>query len=745
MSRFVKMKSLLDQKCAANLRLLATKNNINRTADYHYLTLPITQSTEPVNGLDYIHPVVKPMVDYASAVITKGLAQNGEINFEFVADNEDDSEAARQATNMVHKLINQNNDPHHILQHWVMDACMHKNGEMMISPMREQVTRYVKTSGTLDQLRAFEQQAEEAGLTVKKNSRRKKSVDMAQVLKETQQFTQDLPGAQQEEDLNHRIDQASMGASGDFDSMNQEGPDNIELRDGEDAISEAITRNTIYDAEYKLTGYTLNVKFRPIAQHYWMCDPTVIEIQEQPFCGFYKPMSIQEATELYPDIDLEQFKIYAEYSNVGSYQAGSLLNNLAIHARDSVPINGLPAQGYAAQEPEARQVTVLTVWNRYDIDGDGELELVELVYSGQYVISAKEVEFIPVANMCPKPLPQNFYGMSIAESVIPMQEYMTSGYRAELMMGLLQSTPRIGVKPDKVDFEMIMDGEAAIFILDSKFDPAKDIYPMPTPIGNPTFMDNTISRMQQDQMAMVGMTTPNDMFNPEVMSAGNSGAKLQLALSPNQIIQDNTVKNCAEGLKDAIWLVWRTLIAHSDDYGVKKLAQEYNQEKKPIFLDGENFGDMNFNERKTIHIDLALGMKSEENSLQRLQIIKQAQTGLAQEITAGVQSGALTPTAFKKIRKPYEDMLYVLGVKECDSYLPTEEEVMDMVKQATEAMKNKQPTPMEQADLAEKQSKAKLDNARADQITAEVSGNTASSQLEGYALIADHKARAYGT
>ena len=744
MSRFVKMKSLLDQKCAANLRLLATKNNINRTADYHYLTLPITQSTEPVNGLDYIHPVVKPMVDYASAVITKGLAQNGEINFEFVADNEDDSEAARQATNMVHKLINQNNDPHHILQHWVMDACMHKNGEMMISPMREQVTRYVKTSGTLDQLRAFEQQAEEAGLTVKKNSRRKKSVDMAQVLKETQQFTQDLPGAQQEEDLNHRIDQASMGASGDFDSMNQEGPDNIELRDGEDAISEAITRNTIYDAEYKLTGYTLNVKFRPIAQHYWMCDPTVIEIQEQPFCGFYKPMSIQEATELYPDIDLEQFKIYAEYSNVGSYQAGSLLNNLAIHARDSVPINGLPAQGYAAQEPEARQVTVLTVWNRYDIDGDGELELVELVYSGQYVISAKEVEFIPVANMCPKPLPQNFYGMSIAESVIPMQEYMTSGYRAELMMGLLQSTPRIGVKPDKVDFEMIMDGEAAIFILDSKFDPAKDIYPMPTPIGNPTFMDNTISRMQQDQMAMVGMTTPNDMFNPEVMSAGNSGAKLQLALSPNQIIQDNTVKNCAEGLKDAIWLVWRTLIAHSDDYGVKKLAQEYNQEKKPIFLDGENFGDMNFNERKTIHIDLALGMKSEENSLQRLQIIKQAQTGLAQEITAGVQSGALTPTAFKKIRKPYEDMLYVLGVKECDSYLPTEEEVMDMVKQATEAMKNKQPTPMEQADLAEKQSKAKLDNARADQITAEVSGNTASSQLEGYALIADHKARAYG-
>ena len=744
MARFVKMKSLLDQKCAANLRLLATKNNINRISDYHYLNLAVTNSTDPVNGIDYIHPVVKPVVDYATSVITKGIAQNGEINFEFIADNEADDAAALQATNMVHKLVNQNNDPHTILQHWVMDACLHKNGEMLISPMRESFVRYVTTTGTLDQLKAFEQQAEDAGLTALRKSRRKQSVDMMQVMKETSQFAKDLPGAQHEEDLNHRIQQATAGVEGNFDEMSAEGPDNVELRDTEDQIGDSIARNTIYEAKYKLTGYNLNIKFRPIAQHYWMCDPTVIDIQEQPFCGFYKPMSIQEATELYPDIDLEEFKVYAEYSNVGSYQAGSLLNNLALHARDSVPINGLPAQGYSAQEPEARQVTVLTVWNRYDIDNDGELELVELIYSGQYVISAREVEFIPVANMCPKPLAQNFYGMAIAESVVPMQEYMTSGYRAELLMGLLQSTPRTGVKPDRVDFEEIADGDAAIFILDSKFNPATDIYQMPVPQGNPTFLDNTMSRMQQDSMAMVGMTSPQDVFNPEVMDPGNSGAKLNLALSPNQIIQDNTVKNCAEGLKDALWLIWRTLVAYGDDYGVKKLAAEYHPDKKAEFIDYANFDDMNFNERKTIHIDLALGMKSEENSLQRLQIIKQAQTQLTAEITAGVTSSALTPTAFKKMKKPYADMLYVLGVKDCDAYLPTEEEVMEMVKQATEAMKNKQPTPIEQADLAEKTAKAKLDDARADQINADVAGNTASKQLEGYALVQEHKAKAYG-
>lgn len=752
MARFVKMKSMLDTKCSANLRLLATKNNLNRASDYHYLVLPVTQSTESVNGIDYIHPVVKPVVDYATAVISKGLAQNGEVNFEFVADNEADDEAARQATNMVHKLINQNNDPHAILQHWIMDACLHKNGEMLISPQREQITRYTTTQGTLDQLKAYEQQAEEAGLKVLRTSRRKKSVNMQQVLTETQQFIQESGQEQGEQLVQKRIDESRAKATTeDIDQLNA-GPqaptpdDNIQLQTGEDSLDEAIARNTVYEAEYKLTGYNINVKFRPIAQHYWMCDPTVIDIQEQPFCGFYKPMSVMEAYEIYPDIDLEEFMIYAEYSNVGAYQAGSLLNNLALHARDSVPINGLPSTGYAAAEPAARQVTVLTVWNHYDIDGDGELELVEMIYSGQYIISAREVEFIPVANMVPKPLAQNFYGMSIAESVIPMQEYATSGHRAEIQLGLLTATPRIGAKPDKLDFEMLQDGEAAIFILDSKFDPAKDIYQIPPPGGNLAFIDTALNRLQQDVMSMVGMTTPSDTFNPEVMSPGNSGAKLQLAMSPNQVIQDNTVKNCAEGLKDAIWLIWRTLVQYGDDYGVRKLAQEFHPEGKAEFIDYKSYDDMNFNERKTIKIDLALGMRSEENAIQRLQIIKQAQTGLAQEIAAAVKAQAITPASFKKIKKPYEDMLYVLGVKDADQYLPSSEEVVEMVKQsqqasqqAAEAAKSN-PDP----DTVKKLASANLDKVKADQITAEVAGNTASSQLEGYALIEEHKAKAYG-
>ena len=729
---FVRMKNQMDVKMASYLRYLGTKNAVNRASDYHYLCLAVTDSTAPVNGIDYIHPSVKPVVDYATAVIAKGLMPNGEVNFDFVADGEDDETAARQATNMVSKVINQMNDPHFILERWVMDSCMHKNGMMMVKPVREQITRYVETSGTGDQLLAFELQAAEGGLTALRQSKRKESVDMMKVMEEVKQ----LLGEHKQEFAQGIADQfmSTLQQSIDEESI---APDSEAMRledvaGQEEIVNDAIARNTIYKAKYKLTGYNINIKFHPIAQHYWICDPTVPEMRDQPFCGYYDPMSIQEAMDLYPDINLDEFRIHAEYNMNGAYQAGSVLNNLAIHARDSVPVMGIPVSSAASADPDSRQVSIVTVWNKYDIDGDGELELVELIYSGSYIISAREVEFIPVANMCPKPLPGNFYGMSIAESVIPMQEYQTSAARAEIQLGLLTATPRIGVKPDRVDFEMMQDGESAIFILDSKFNPATDIYQMPPPSGNLQFLEVAMDRIQKDTMAMVGMTTPQDVFNPEVMGAGNSGIKLQLALSPNQIIQDNTVRNAAEGLRESLWLVWRTLIQYGDDYGVKKLAQSAHPDKKPEFLDFMAWDDMNFCDRKQVHLELALGMMSEENALSRLQIIQKCQADLYSTVTNMVGAGTMTPEMYKKVKKPFADTLYVLGVKDCDAYLPSDEEIQTMIKGSAEAAKNKQPSPEDQKNI----STAKLNDVKAQQISAEVAGEDADGQLNFMAVAA---------
>ena len=639
------------------LRLTQSKNTYNRFTDYHYLNIPVANSTEPIRGIDYIHPVVAPGIDYTTAIITKCLMPNGKVNFEFERFTELDSEQSRQATEMVKYMINSKNDAYQVIRDWAQDACLHKNGIVMVSPVRRPITQYKEVEGTRDQLRSFEIMAGEKGLTSKRQNMRKIDVD--------------LQGAVQE----------AM-------AQGQENPD----------MGDALNSNVIYRAQYKLTGYETSVRIKHVAQHYFVCNPTISTIQDQDFLGFYDPMTIHEAKEQFPFIDMEKFADHAAYGPAGAYQAGALENDLALHARDSTPV---PGQGVIASQGAdrySRVVMLTTAWIRRDIDNDGEEELIECCFSGSYVIYAKEVDFIPLANMCPKPIVGNFFGYSIGERLVPMQEYATAISRAEMAFAMQSSTPRIGVNPEFVDAEEIQRGVSALFILDRKFDPAKHVYEFEAMQGNLAYVQSAMQRFDTDKMAIIGMTSPNDVLNPEVMKDGNSGYKLQLAMGPNQLIQDEMVKNCAIGLRDMIYLVWKTLIQYSDDYNIQQLAGVVSGGKP--FMDAQSMENFEFIDRKLINIDLALGFLSEENRLTRQQLIVQTQTAFAQ---AMMQLDPNVPELFAKVRRPYEDTLRVLNVKDVDAYLPTIDEAVKIMQS-----KAQQGPSM---DEQEKQSKMELNKA----------------------------------
>jgi hypothetical protein len=165
---------------------------------------------------------------------------------------------------------------------------------------------------------------------------------------------------------------------------------------------------------------------------------------------------------------------------------------------------------------------------------------------------------------------------------------------------------------------------------------------------------------------------------------------------------------------------------------VKKLAASSHPDKQPIYLDYQAFDDMNFCDRKQVHIELALGMMSEENALARTQIIQKAQMDLYNTVQGMVTQGTLTPEIFKKVKKPFEDILYQLGVKDCDTYLPSDEEVKVMIDQAQEAAKTRAPS----AEDKQRLSVADLNATKAAQIKAELEGIDAESQLDYMAIAA---------
>jgi len=645
------------------LRLTQAKNTFNRLSDYHYLNIAVSNSTEPIRGIDYIHPVVTPGVDYATAIITKCLMPNGKVNFEFERFSEADNEQATQATEMVKYMVNSKNDSYAIIRDWAQDALLHKNGIVMVSPVREPITQYKEVEGTKDQLRVFETMAAEKGLTVKRQNMRRIDVDLQGVMQE-------------------------MMAPEEADQPNQQ-----------EEMDSAIKANTIYKAKYKMTGFSTSVKIKHVAQHYFVCNPTIPNIQDQDFVGFYDPMTLHECKSQFPYIDIEKMSEHAAYGPAGAYQAGALENDLALHARDSTPVPGQGVVASAGADKFSRVIMLTTAWIRKDVDGDGEEEIVEVCYSGSYVLYVKEVDFIPLAAMCPKPITGNFFGYSLAERLVPMQEYATSIARAEMAFAMQSSTPRIGVNPEFMDAEEIQRGVSAMFILDRKFDANKHVFQFQPMQGNLAYVESSMQRFEADKMAMIGMTSPSDVLNPEAMKDGNSGYKLQLAMGPNQLIQDEMVKNCAIGLRDVLYIVWKTLIQYADDYNIQQLAGVCGKGKP--FMDAISMNNYEFIDRKLINIDLALGFLSDENRLTRQQLIGQAQ----QQFTALLgQLDPSVPELFGKVRRPFEDTLRVLGVKDVDAYLPTIEEAAKVM----QAKAAQGPSP-EQKEI---QSKTDLNNAK---------------------------------
>ena len=637
------------------LRLTQAKNTFNRLSDYHYLNIAVSNSTEPIRGIDYIHPVVSPGVDYATAIITKCLMPNGKVEFEFERFNEADDVQSRQATEMVKYMLNSKNDSYQVIRDWAQDALLHKNGIVMVSPVREPIVQYKEVEGTKDQLRVFETLAAEKGLEAKRQGMRRIDVD--------------LQGVAQD------------------------------MAEGVEDAAEAVNANNIYRAKYKLTGYSTTVRIKHVAQHYFVCNPTIPTIQDQDFVGFYDPMTIHECKAQYPYVDIEKLAEHAAYGPAGAYQAGALENDLALHARDSTPVPGQGVIASAGADKYSRVIMLTTAWIRKDVDGDGEEEIVEVCYSGSYVLYAKEVDFIPLANMCPKPIVGNFFGYSLAERLVPMQEYGTAISRAEMAFAMQASTPRIGVNPEFVDAEEIQRGVSAMFVLDRKFDPTKHVYEFAPMQGNLAYVQSSMQRFEADKMAVIGMTSPTDVLNPEVMKDGNSGFKLQLAMGPNQLIQDEMVKNCAIGLRDVIYITWKTLIQYADDYNIQQLASACG--KGAPFLDAQSMNNYEFIDRKMISIDLALGFLSEENRLTRQQLITAAQTQFAQ---AMMMIDPSVPELFFKVRRPYEDTLRTLGVKDVDAYLPTIEEATKIA----QAKAQQGPAPEQQ----EVMSKVELNKAK---------------------------------
>lgn len=95
-----------------------------------------------------------------------------------------------------------------------------------------------------------------------------------------------------------------------------------------------------------------------------------------------------------------------------------------------------------APDPASKRVKCRWIWIKYDYDEDGIAELQFVVRVGQTILYREEVNRIPIAVLCPDPLPHRHVGLCPADVTIEIQRQKTAILRQGLDNLYLSNNPR---------------------------------------------------------------------------------------------------------------------------------------------------------------------------------------------------------------------------------------------------------------------------------------------------------------
>ena len=359
----------------------------------------------------------------------------------------------------------------------------------------------------------------------------------------------------------------------------------------------------------------------------------------------------------------------------------------------------------------SREITIFEEWYRYDWDKDGIPELRYVVRGGKNTILVNEIaRDNPFAVWQPYPVPHAFYGESLAEKIMMLQDARTSILRALIDVANLAARPRIAFDADRAD-QMTFDSLADIL----DWNPGAAIR-APGPPGEtlmeisvgPNALRSAIEAMaylDELKAAWGGVSRQQQGLNPEKMSRmPKSGA--------------DVVSQAGNGRKEYLA---RRLGVGMESLAKKIImcAQQYLTEPFQVMIDGQmtpvDPGALKIGMQARVHISGALGNRDRE--IEHLMAAMNAQQGLIQIF------GPSNPyIGVKEVANLISEMMNAFGFKDSGRFIrnATDEEINNYMQQMSQqedpaitAKKIEAESAVQQTKMTEQMNKYRLDNTGA--------------------------------
>lgn len=224
-------------------------------------------------------------------------------------------------------------------------------------------------------------------------------------------------------------------------------------------------------------------------------------------------------------------------------------------------------------DPAMKRVRCRWIWIRHDTDGDGIAELQHVVRIGQTILHREEVNRIPIAVLCPDPLPHRHVGLSVADTVIDIQRIKTVILRQGLDNLYLANNARTYVNPALVNLDDLVVSRPG-GVVRGKGIFGQDIAPLPTPFVFPQAMEG-LEYMDQIRENRTGTNRYFTGIDQNALNKTATGIQQLSSMAAQRVEQ--IARNFANGIEELFSILHELILKSGHKAETIKLRGQWVQ------------------------------------------------------------------------------------------------------------------------------------------------------------------------
>ena len=224
-------------------------------------------------------------------------------------------------------------------------------------------------------------------------------------------------------------------------------------------------------------------------------------------------------------------------------------------------------------DPAMRKVLYVENYIRVDYDGDGIAELRKICTAGDgnKILNNEPIDMAPFATFCPDPEPHDFFGISVADTVMDIQRIKSVIMRNTLDSLAMSIHPRVAVTEGMVNLDDVMNTEVGSIIRQRQ---AGQVQPLSMPfVGREAFP--VLQYMDQVKEARTGISKASQGLDANVLQSTTASAVAAPVSAAQQHIELIARVFAETGMKDLFKIVLHLITTHQDAPRMVRLRNEF--------------------------------------------------------------------------------------------------------------------------------------------------------------------------